>query len=335
MAEYAHREIEKKWQDYWERNKTFKVVEDPSVPKEKRRYVLDMFPYPSAAGLHVGHPEGYTATDIFCRYQRMQRVQRPAPDGLGLLRPARRAVRHQDRHPPAHHDRGEHRALPRQIKMLGFSYDWDREIATTDPDYYVDAVDLPQALRKRARLRGRGAGNWCSEALGTVLANEEVVQTPTGCAASAAASRSSAGRCGSGCSGSRPTPTACSTTWTASTGPSRSRRCSATGSAAAKARRSTSPVDKGGGEIAGLHDAARHALRRDLHGARAGASARRRHHDAGAARGGPGLRRAGRAQERPRPHRPGQGEDRRLHRRATPSTRSTARRSRSGSPTTC
>ena len=71
MAKYPFHKIEKKWQEYWESNSTFSVEEDPSVPKEKRKYVLDMFPYPSAAGLHVGHPEGYTATDIYCRYLRM------------------------------------------------------------------------------------------------------------------------------------------------------------------------------------------------------------------------------------------------------------------------
>ena len=71
MSKYPFNEIEPKWQKYWDDNKTFKAVEDPSIPKEKRRYVLDMFPYPSGAGLHVGHPEGYTATDIYCRYLRM------------------------------------------------------------------------------------------------------------------------------------------------------------------------------------------------------------------------------------------------------------------------
>ena len=71
MSKYPFETIEPKWQKYWEKNKTFKTTEDESVPKEKRRYVLDMFPYPSGAGLHVGHPEGYTATDIYCRYLRM------------------------------------------------------------------------------------------------------------------------------------------------------------------------------------------------------------------------------------------------------------------------
>ncbi|MBN2874319.1 MAG: class I tRNA ligase family protein, partial [Spirochaetales bacterium] len=71
MAKYPFSDIEPKWQQYWNENKTFRATEDPSIPKEKRRYVLDMFPYPSGAGLHVGHPEGYTATDIYCRYLRM------------------------------------------------------------------------------------------------------------------------------------------------------------------------------------------------------------------------------------------------------------------------
>jgi leucyl-tRNA synthetase len=84
MAKYPFETIEAKWQQYWEEHKTFKAVEDPSFPPEKRRYVLDMFPYPSAQGLHVGHPEGYTATDIYCRYLRMQGYNVLHPMGAHL-----------------------------------------------------------------------------------------------------------------------------------------------------------------------------------------------------------------------------------------------------------
>ena len=116
----------------WERNKTFRAIDlDPSRPK---LYILDMFPYPSGAGLHVGHPEGYTATDIVCRYKRMRGFNVLHPDGLGRLRPARRAVR---RHRPTRIPRITTQTnidtFRRQIKSLGFSYDWDREVDTTDP----------------------------------------------------------------------------------------------------------------------------------------------------------------------------------------------------------
>ena len=82
MSGYPHADIERKWQGYWDQHGTFKAIEDPSVPRERRKYVLDMFPYPSAAGLHVGHPEGYIATDIYCRYLRMQGYQVLHPMGF-------------------------------------------------------------------------------------------------------------------------------------------------------------------------------------------------------------------------------------------------------------
>ena len=134
MPSYNPRAIEPKWQQYWLENKTFRTPDRSDKPKF---YILDMFPYPSGAGLHVGHPEGYTATDILARYQRMQRLQRPAPDGLGRLRPAGRAVRHQDRHAPARSPRSR-TSTPSagRSRSLGFSYDWDREVDTTDPDYF-------------------------------------------------------------------------------------------------------------------------------------------------------------------------------------------------------
>ena len=132
--EYNFREIEKKWQEYWERNKTFKTPEDLSNPK--KCYVLDMFPYPSGAGLHVGHPEGYTATDIYARYKRMMGFNVLHPmgwDAFGL--PAEQYAIQTGTHPSIT-TKNNCDTFRRQIKELGLSYDWDREINTTDPKYY-------------------------------------------------------------------------------------------------------------------------------------------------------------------------------------------------------
>jgi len=134
MSAYHPQRIEPKWQLEWERNKTFRAIDlDPSRPK---LYVLDMFPYPSGAGLHVGHPEGYTATDIVCRYKRMRGFNVLHPmgwDAYGL--PAEQYAVQTNTHPrittQANID-----TFRRQIKSLGFSYDWDREVDTTDPSYY-------------------------------------------------------------------------------------------------------------------------------------------------------------------------------------------------------
>ena len=131
--EYNFSEIEKKWQQYWEDNKTFKTNFDPSKPKY---YVLDMFPYPSGAGLHVGHPEGYTATDIVSRYKRMKGFNVLHPmgwDAFGL--PAEQYAIQTGTH-PAITTNANCDNFRRQIKMLGLSYDWDREINTTDPKYF-------------------------------------------------------------------------------------------------------------------------------------------------------------------------------------------------------
>jgi leucyl-tRNA synthetase len=130
---YPFREIEQKWQAYWEQHATFRTVEDPSKPK---RYVLDMFPYPSGTGLHVGHPEGYTATDIYCRYLRMRGVNVLHPmgwDAFGL--PAERYAMQTNIHPRITTEQNI-ATFRRQIKMLGLSYDWSREVDTTDPNYY-------------------------------------------------------------------------------------------------------------------------------------------------------------------------------------------------------
>ncbi|MGD1045934.1 MAG: leucine--tRNA ligase [Bacteroidota bacterium] len=130
---YDFLSIEKKWQEYWEREKTFRVLDSEQKPKS---YVLDMFPYPSGAGLHVGHPEGYTATDILCRYRRMKGFAVLHPmgwDAFGL--PAERYAMQTNIHPKETTERNID-TFRRQIKMLGLSYDWEREVNTTDPKYY-------------------------------------------------------------------------------------------------------------------------------------------------------------------------------------------------------
>ena len=132
MPRYDPHSIEPRWQEYWERNKTFRAVEDTSKPK---LYVLDMFPYPSGEGLHVGHPEGYTATDMYSRFQRMRGFNVLHPmgyDAFGL--PAEQYAIETGTHPGATTERNISN-IRRQIKRLGFSYDWDRELATTDTDY--------------------------------------------------------------------------------------------------------------------------------------------------------------------------------------------------------
>ena len=170
--EYDFSRIEKKWQEYWLKNKTFKA-EDCS-PKQKL-YVLDMFPYPSGAGLHVGHPEGYTATDIFCRYKRMKGFNVLHPmgwDAFGL--PAEQYAIETGTH-PAITTKKNIETFKRQIQSLGFSYDWDREINTTDPKYYrwTQWIFL-QLYKKGLAYVDEVPVNWCP-ALGTVLANEEVI----------------------------------------------------------------------------------------------------------------------------------------------------------------
>jgi len=132
--DYNFREIEKKWQRFWEENNTFKTPDDLTNPK--KCYVLDMFPYPSGAGLHVGHPEGYTATDIFSRYKRMNGFNVLHPmgwDAFGL--PAEQYAIQSGTH-PADTTKKNCNTFRRQIKELGLSYDWDRELNTTDPEYY-------------------------------------------------------------------------------------------------------------------------------------------------------------------------------------------------------
>ena len=174
MSKYPFESIEPKWQKYWEVNKTFKVGEDSSFPKEKRRYVLDMFPYPSAAGLHVGHPEGYTATDIYCRYLRMNGFNVLHPmgyDAFGL--PAENYAIKTGTHPrETTYSNIEH--FTKQIKALGFSYDWDRCVETCDPSYYkwTQWIFL-QLYKKGLAYESNTPINWCPSCK-TGLANEEV-----------------------------------------------------------------------------------------------------------------------------------------------------------------
>ncbi|PXX77333.1 leucine--tRNA ligase [Dielma fastidiosa] len=170
---FNHKEIEKKWQKYWLENKTFACdTYDFSKPKY---YVLDMFPYPSGNGLHVGHPEGYTATDIIARMKRMQGYNVLHPmgwDAFGL--PAEQFAINTGHHPAAFTKKNiDH--FREQIQSLGFSYDWDREISTTDPDYYKWTQWIFTKLyEKGLAYVDEIPVNWCPE-LGTVLANEEVI----------------------------------------------------------------------------------------------------------------------------------------------------------------
>ncbi|KAH6777281.1 tRNA synthetase class I L [Perilla frutescens var. frutescens] len=171
---YPFHEIEPKWQLYWEELKTFRTPDDIDTSKPKF-YVLDMFPYPSGAGLHVGHPLGYTATDILARLKRMQGFNVLHPmgwDAFGL--PAEQYAIETGTHPKFTTFRNIDR-FRSQLKLLGFSYDWDREISTTGPDYYrwTQWIFL-QLLKRGLAYQAEVPVNWCP-ALGTVLANEEVV----------------------------------------------------------------------------------------------------------------------------------------------------------------
>ena len=208
MPGYNPEAIEPRWQRYWEENKTFRTPDDSPRPKF---YILDMFPYPSGAGLHVGHPEGYTATDILSRYRRMRgdNVMHPMGwDAFGL--PAEQYAIETGTHPRITTQKNIE-TFRRQIKRLGFSYDWEREVDTTDPNYFkwtqwiflviydtwydpeqkkgrsISELPIPEATRelgengirayrdmKRLAYQIEAPVNWCPE-LGTVLANEEVV----------------------------------------------------------------------------------------------------------------------------------------------------------------
>ena len=164
--------IEPRWQKFWEENDTFRAVRHPDRPK---KYILDMFPYPSGSGLHVGHPEGYTATDILCRYYRMRGYDVLHPmgwDAFGL--PAEQHAIATGTH-PAETTRANIATFRRQLKSLGFSYDWSREIDTTDPRYmrFTQWIFL-KLFERGLAYQAEIPVNWCP-ALGTVLANEEVI----------------------------------------------------------------------------------------------------------------------------------------------------------------
>lgn len=169
---FNHKTIEKKWQDYWKTNKTFRTAEDS---EKEKFYALDMFPYPSGQGLHVGHPEGYTATDILSRMKRAQDYNVLHPmgwDAFGL--PAEQYALDTG-NDPAEFTAHNIETFRRQINSLGFSYDWEREINTTDPDFYKWTQWIFTKLyEKGLAYEAEVAVNWCP-ALGTVLANEEVI----------------------------------------------------------------------------------------------------------------------------------------------------------------
>ena len=173
---FNHQAIEKKWQAFWADNQTFKTGTDKNKPKF---YALDMFPYPSGAGLHVGHPEGYTATDILSRMRRAQGYNVLHPmgwDAFGL--PAEQYAMDTG-NDPAEFTAKNIATFKRQINALGFSYDWEREINTTDPDYYKWTQWIFTKLyEKGLAYEAEVAVNWVEE-LGTAISNEEVLPDGT------------------------------------------------------------------------------------------------------------------------------------------------------------
>ncbi|HFI2437339.1 TPA: leucine--tRNA ligase [Streptococcus suis] len=176
MSFYNHKEIEPKWQEFWAKNHTFKTGTDADKPNF---YALDMFPYPSGAGLHVGHPEGYTATDILSRYKRAQGYNVLHPmgwDAFGL--PAEQYAMDTG-NDPADFTAENIANFKRQINALGFSYDWDREVNTTDPNYYKWTQWIFTKLyEKGLAYEAEVPVNWVEE-LGTAIANEEVLPDGT------------------------------------------------------------------------------------------------------------------------------------------------------------
>ncbi|MBC1285168.1 leucine--tRNA ligase [Listeria booriae] len=169
---FNHKELEPKWQKKWESEKIFKTTEDAD---RENFYALDMFPYPSGAGLHVGHPEGYTATDILSRMKRMQGYNVLHPIGWDAFGLPAEQYAIDTGNDPAEFTAHNIANFTRQIKALGFSYDWDREINTTDPSYYKWTQWIFTKLyEKGLAYEAEVAVNWCP-ALGTVLANEEVI----------------------------------------------------------------------------------------------------------------------------------------------------------------
>lgn len=169
---FNHQQIEKKWQQYWEENKTYKTTEEKDKPKF---FAMGMFPYPSGAGLHVGHPKSYTAVDIQARMKRMQGYNVLHPMGWDAFGLPAEQYAIDTGNPPAEFTKKNIETFTKQLKSLGFSYDWDREVNTTDPNYYKWTQWIfIQLYKKGLAYIDEVAVNWCP-ALGTVLANEEVI----------------------------------------------------------------------------------------------------------------------------------------------------------------
>ncbi len=173
---YNHNVVEKKWQKYWKENQTFKTGTDP---KKKNYYALDMFPYPSGQGLHVGHPEGYTATDIVARMKRMEGYNVLHPMGFDAFGLPAEQYALDTGHNPADFTEKNINNFKRQINSLGFSYDWDREVQTTDPKFYKWTQWIfEQMYKKGLAYEAEVPVNWSPD-LGTVVANEEVIDGKT------------------------------------------------------------------------------------------------------------------------------------------------------------
>ena len=170
---YNHKEIETKWQQYWEQEETFKTdAYDFSKPKY---YALDMFPYPSGQGLHAGHPEGYTATDIICRKRRMQGYNVLHPMGYDAFGLPAEQYAIQTGNNPATFTEKNIETFRKQLKSFGFSYDWSREISTADPHFYHWTQWIFKQLFEEGLAKCVDMPvNWCEE-LGTVLSNDEII----------------------------------------------------------------------------------------------------------------------------------------------------------------
>ena len=174
--EYKHIDIEAKWQKYWADNNTFRTGTDKNKPKF---YALDMFPYPSGAGLHVGHPEGYTATDILSRYKRAQGYNVLHPMGWDAFGLPAEQYAIDTGNDPVEFTAKNIATFKRQINSLGFSYDWEREVNTTDPEFYKWTQWIFTKLyEKGLAYEAEVAVNWVEE-LGTAIANEEVLPDGT------------------------------------------------------------------------------------------------------------------------------------------------------------
>ncbi|HEX3775498.1 MAG TPA: leucine--tRNA ligase, partial [Polyangiaceae bacterium] len=169
---YDHKSVEQRWQRYWAEHQLFKAERHPGRPKY---YVLDMFPYPSGTGLHVGHPEGYTASDIVARYKRMNGFDVLHPTGWDAFGLPAEQHAIETGNPPASTTAKNIATFKRQLTALGFSYDWSREINTTDPEYlrWTQWIFL-QLFKRDLAFQAEIPVNWCPD-LGTVLANEEVI----------------------------------------------------------------------------------------------------------------------------------------------------------------